>query len=140
MRVATVSLRDSARLFLTPAPRPARLRSYLLGSYATYHTAKHFTSPIMRFGLFLIVFRLVDFFFISGAYQLPSSDKWCIDQVSSCPGRREGSPDDIHDLSIDRKATCHFPCRWVCHSATGTDEPCHCEHASCSVLRLLASF
>jgi hypothetical protein len=45
----------------------------------------------MRFGLFIIFFRIFDFFFLSGAYQLPSNDTWCIDQIGSCPGRREVS-------------------------------------------------
>ncbi len=106
-----------------------KLRSYLLGSYAVYHTSKHFASPIMRFGLFLIVLRLVDFFLFSGAWRNPyHTDPWCHQQITTCEGRREGSPDDIHNLKIDRTATCHYPCHWICHNGiTGNEEPCQCQ-------------
>ena len=54
-------------------------------------------------------------------------DPWRHTQITTCEGRREGSPDDIHNLAIDRTATCHYPCRWVCHSLTGEQEKCRCE-------------
>ena len=47
---------------------------YIIGSYSVYNAAREFTEPIMRLGLLLILFRIVDFFFLSGASRLPVND------------------------------------------------------------------
>ena len=33
---------------------------YILGSYSVYNKDKQFTNPVMRFGLLLILFRIID--------------------------------------------------------------------------------
>ena len=113
---------------------------YILGSYSVYNKDKQFTNPVMRFGLLLILFRIIDYFFISGAFRLPVNegryvDQWCQAQLApgSCEARLENKPGDIHDLSVDPLKTCHFPCRWVCMGDDGQPADCEDEELSATL-------